>query len=181
MKNSEWGAVVYLAQSTYGFIGVGQTDIAVNSKNLNNGGVSTTKADGNNQASVYAVTGYNNSNKEWNDGGENASTTSNIYGVYDMSGGLWERTPTYVANGHTNLRKHGENIGYENGVQKNVSTKYTTAYSKGTSDGSQKNWEANPKIYGEGAFETSTAGTGSNSWNKDYSNFPSNSYPFSES
>ena len=35
MKNSEWGAVAYLARSKYGFIGAGQTDINVNTKNLN--------------------------------------------------------------------------------------------------------------------------------------------------
>ncbi|MBR3325481.1 MAG: hypothetical protein IKG14_05515 [Clostridia bacterium] len=138
MKNSEWGAVAYLARSKYGFIGAGQTDINVNTKNLNNGGVSTTKANGNNKASVYAVTGYNNNNKEWNNGGENASTTSNIYGIYDMSGGLWERTPGYIAVEQTNLGIYGGEIGYSNNTLKTVSTKYTTAYKVGTSNNNQK-------------------------------------------
>ena len=178
MKNSEWGAIAYLAQSQYGFIGAGQTNIMVNTKNLNNGGESTTKADGNNKASVYAVTGYNNANKEWNNGGENASTTSNIYGVYDMSGGVWERTPGYIAVAQTNLSRYGGEIGYNNNTLKTVSTKYTTAYKVGTSNNNQKNWEANPKIYGDGVYETSTAGTGSNSWNKDYSYFPLSGTPF---
>ena len=181
MKNSEWGAVAYLAQSEYGFIGAGSSDITINSKNLNNGGTSTTQAQGNTKASVYAVTGYNNNNKEWNNGGENASTTSNIYGVYDMSGGLWERTPGYVANGNTNLSRYGGNIGYSNGTQKTVSTKYTTVYpfaGTGTADEiSQSSWEVNTKIYGDGVNETSIAGTGSNGWNGDYSVFPASGTP----
>ena len=178
MKNSEYGAVAYLAQSNYGFIGAGQANIMVNTKNLNNGGVSTLKADGKKKASVYAVTGYNNADKEWNNGGENASTTSNIYGVYDMSGGVWNRTPAYVANGNLHLNRYGASIVYNNGTMKTVGTKYTTSYQKGTSDAQQKNWEANQKIYGDGVYETSTAGTGSNSWNKDYSNFPYYINPF---
>ena len=179
MKNSEWGAVAYLAQSQYGFIGAGQTNIMVNTKNLNNGGVSTTKANGNNKASVYAVTGYNNNNKEWNNGGENASTTSNITGIYDMSGGVWERTPGYIALEQTDLSRYGGEIGYNNNTLKTVSTKYTTAYKVGTSNDKQKNWEANQKIYGDGIYETSINGNTSNSsWNKDYSTFPYSSTPF---
>ncbi len=30
--------------------------------------------------------------------GQNASTTGTIYGIYDLSGGVWERTASYVAN-----------------------------------------------------------------------------------
>ena len=124
--------------------------------------------------------GNNNSNQTWNNGGENASTTSNIYGVYDMSGGLWERTLAFIANGTTNLNRYGASIAYSNVTMKTVGTKYTTPYSKGTSDLQQNNWEANAKIYGDGACETSTAGTGSNSFNKDYSLFPATSDPLFE-
>ncbi len=41
MKNSEWGACTYLARDSK--YGIGNKEIAVNNKNLNNGGVSTTK------------------------------------------------------------------------------------------------------------------------------------------
>ena len=182
MKNSEWGAVAYLSQSAYGFIGAGNTDITINSKTMNNGGVSTSKADGNALASVYAVTGYNNNNKEWNDGGENASTTGNIYGIYDMSGGVWERTPAYVANGNGSLKSYGASISYNGNTMKTASTKYTTVYphdGTGTMDDiSNASHTANTKIYGDGVLETSTQGTGSKSWNGDYSTFPATSSPF---
>ena len=64
-----------------------------------------------------------------------------------------------------------------------ASTKYVTVYKSndsGESDinsGSQKNYNAN-KIYGDGIKETSTSGTGSNSWFKDNSSFPALHGPF---
>ena len=66
LKNMEWGAVAYLKQSKYG---LGTTDIAVNTNsNLYTGG-------GTSDAYKTNVT---------------QSTTGNIYGVYDMSGGAYE-------------------------------------------------------------------------------------------
>jgi len=66
MKNIEWGAVAYLKQSNYG---LGITDIGINSNGsyLTGGGTGT---------SYKTNTGQ--------------STTGNIYGVYDMSGGSFE-------------------------------------------------------------------------------------------
>ena len=68
IKNIEWGAVAYLKQSKYG---LGITDIAINDNTSN-----------------YTGGGISNAYKT-NVGG---STTGNIYGVYDMSGGAWEYT-----------------------------------------------------------------------------------------
>ena len=65
MKNIEWGAVAYLKQSNYG---LGITDIGINSGGYNTGGGTGT--------SYKTNTGQ--------------STTGNIYGVYDMSGGAYE-------------------------------------------------------------------------------------------
>ena len=128
MKNSEWGAVAYLSQSKYGQNG---TEMTVNNANLDSGGTSQTKAEGNQFASLYAVTGCSNNTTDtgavkttieaingtsgntatvegiytWNQkSGQNSSTTGTIYGIYDMSGGLWEPTTAYIANGHTNLK-----------------------------------------------------------------------------
>ena len=66
MKNIEWGAVAYLKQSIYG---LGITDIIINSND-----------------SFYTGGGTGTSYKT-NIG---QSTTGNITGVYDMSGGAWE-------------------------------------------------------------------------------------------
>ncbi|MCI6002185.1 MAG: hypothetical protein MRZ37_03450, partial [Tenericutes bacterium] len=66
MKNIEWGAVAYLKQSIYG---LGITDITIN-----------------NNSSYYTGGGTGTSYKT-NTG---QSTTGNITGVYDMSGGAYE-------------------------------------------------------------------------------------------
>ena len=54
MKDSEWGAIAYFSKSKYG---LQSTDIAINNVNMNSGGSATTKAEGNNYASVYGITG----------------------------------------------------------------------------------------------------------------------------
>ena len=65
MKNIEWGAVAYLKQSIYG---LGLTDLIINSTINNTGG------------------GTGDSYKT----NVGQSTTGNITGVYDMSGGAYE-------------------------------------------------------------------------------------------
>ena len=67
MKNIEWGAVAYLKQSIYG---LGITDIIIN-----------------NDKSSYYTGGGTGTSYKTNIG---QSTTGNITGVYDMSGGAWE-------------------------------------------------------------------------------------------
>ena len=55
MKDSEWGAVAYLAQSKYG---LENNEICINNINLNSGGVLRTEETGKSGVdSVYAVTG----------------------------------------------------------------------------------------------------------------------------
>lgn len=152
MKNSEWGAVAYLSASQYGLNG---KEITINNININSGGTSTTKAEGNPVASVYAVTGCttNSTNKSnvitnmetinsvtgntagtggvyvWNQKtGQNASTTGTIYGIYDISGGAGERAASYIANGNSYLKNFGLALAYENSVLKTTSTKYATVY-----------------------------------------------------
>ncbi|MFR0822292.1 MAG: hypothetical protein ACLU84_07150 [Clostridia bacterium] len=116
MKNSEWGAVAYLSQSQYGLNG---TDITVNNISLNSGGTKRTNTAGKSGVdSVYAVTGCttaytsagetvktmaningttgntaNNGVYTWDQlNGCKASSSGTIYGIYDLSGGTYERT-----------------------------------------------------------------------------------------
>ena len=194
IKNSEWGAVAYLAQSKYG---LNETYIYINNANLNN----TTK-------SVYAVTGCAGATEDasqvattitelnnrtasgvyvWTQkSGTKASTTGTIYGIYDMSGGAWERTAGLVNNENENLAKYGQSL--LNALNNGKSSKYVTAYPYDLSvdknganmdTASTANWKANTKIYGDGIRETSTAGTGKTSWYTDYSYFPAVYGPFS--
>lgn len=80
IKNSEWGAVAYLSQSIYGRC---TDDTTCPDIGINNGmetGLGATAGSDNSAENGTYETAY----------GQEASTTSNIYGVYDMSGGNFE-------------------------------------------------------------------------------------------
>ena len=80
-KNNEWGAVAYLTQSIYGRCTNSTTcsEVGINS-------IGFTTGHGAPAGSDDSVT-----NGAYNTAlGKDASTTKNIYGIYDMSGGAWE-------------------------------------------------------------------------------------------
>ena len=189
IKNSEWGAISYLGQSQYGLNG---TNIRINNLTLNNS-----------KPTIYAVTGY--AAKTLQDGdtkledarpvsstekvykwtekeGQTASCTGTIYGIYDMSGGAWERTAAIVNNGNENLNIYGKAI--MNALNNGKSSEYVTVYPKGETSGqsiddaSKSNYTANTKIYGDAIRETSTTGVGQTSWYSDYSYFVGAYGPF---
>ena len=212
MKNSEWGAVAYLGWSKYGSNG---TEMYVNNITLNSGGNKRTDSIPKlGVESVYAVTGLTTGKTDekekqitasdlqninnrtgnnaintvyaWNqETGQKSGTTLNIYGVFDISGGLWERTAGYVANGNGNLQSFGKSLAYDGETLKTTSTKYVTVYPHDTNAdntgmtnddshlnvASKANYPLNTKIYGDVIRETSSIATGSSSWNGDYSNF----------
>ncbi len=121
LKNSEWGAVAYLASSEYGAgITNGQSNVQMNSSSDD----STGSYDGDGKASAsitgcgpssngstrtYSCSG-NISHQYQSDIGQLASTTNNEYGVYDMSGGAWE----YVMGNYAgdDLSQSGGNTTY---------------------------------------------------------------------
>ena len=142
-KNVEWGAVAYLAHSKYGLNG--QEEIYINNNNGYKTGISGTTA--------TASSSSDSSNTYNTTVGINASTTKNVYGIYDMSGGAYE----YVAACLT---------GYTNQLNSTADTKYIDVYSS----------YAISK-YGDAVYETSNSSSGSNSWFSDYSDFVSGSRP----
>ena len=154
MKNSEWGAVAYLSKSQYG---QNTEEIKVNNANLLSGNRKRTSTSGKSGVdSVYGVTGCtsnetskgsitttieaingvseNTANANgiyvWNQKtGQNASTTGTIYGIYDISGCVWERTADFVSNGNGSLLEYGKSLLDEAKVTYtiNESTKTVTA------------------------------------------------------
>ena len=115
--------------------------------------------------------------------GTKASSTGTIYGIYDLSGGTWERTAGLVANGNGNLINFGSSL-LNNGKSDSTSTKYVTVYpsnDSGITDydtASKENYKVNKKIYGDAIRETSTEGIGQKSWYSDYSYFAGYNSPF---
>ena len=207
MKNSEWGAVAYLAQSKYGN---NNNEPYINNVTLNSGSTKRTETAGKTGVnSVYAVTGVttgttnagastktldnltttgntaNNGTYTWDQiEGQKSSSTLNMYGVFDLSGGVWERTAGYVANGNGNLNYYGSSL--TDSGKRTISTKYVTVYPHDTAETStdidtksRANYNVNKYIFGDAIRETSASGTGATSWKGDYSYFPALDSPFS--
>ena len=147
MKNDEWGAVAYLSRSKYGK----NDEVTINSN-----------------SSYYTGGGSGNAYATTNTA---QSTTGNVYGVYDMSGGAWEYVAAYVNNGNGNLTNYGSSLVNGDPKTKNV-------YTKASTDSYENNYQQNKGVYGDAVYETSTSGSGTTSWYGDYSNFPFTSYPF---
>ena len=160
MKNDEWGAVAYLSKSKYGK----ETEEVW----INNSSSYITGSAGN-SASASQNTGTTNDYTSTQ--GVKASTTGNVYGVYDMSGGTWEYVAAYVNNGNGNLTSNGSSLVNGDEKTKNV-------YTKANSDSYENNYQQNKGVYGDAVYETSTSGSESTSWYGDYSYFPYLSSPF---
>jgi len=116
IKNMEWGAVAYLKQSKYG---LGLTDIGINN---HNNGVSDRKTGCGAIAGSSSSTECNSYNTI---DGMLASTTGNITGVYDMSGGSYEYTMGNMVD--ENGAFYPSNSGFTGGPDSKYYDKY--AYS----------------------------------------------------
>lgn len=175
MKNSEWGAVAYLTHSQYGRNGH-EIDINNSSSYITgNGGGST------NASSAEGITNAYHTAK-----GMQASTTGNIYGIYDLNGGAWERVAGYISSGEQRL-DNGSSFAYQTadleGYQ-TKSTKYATVYPfaySGAGDRYSNNYNAykNAKYgYGDAILETTASGCDATSWFEGYSYYLLHEYPF---
>lgn len=169
MKNTEWGAVAYLSRSVYG----------INSEVWNNPYYNNTT----NYSPITGLCGNETNGKDkvttnmsntvkYNEiGGENASTTGNVYGIYDMAGGAWEYVAGYLSE-ITALTNYT--------TLASADPKYKDVYA-GTSSDRTTNYNANTGKYGDAVYETSSSGVSdTGSWDSSYSYFPSSSYPVFE-
>jgi len=161
MKNTEWGAVSYLAHSTYG---MGVKNIYIN--NYNNSGRRT----GCVGAGTDTTESTTCANEWYSTTGYNGSITGNITGIYDMSGGVWE----YVA-GFRNVESG--NIG-SSGLAVTSTTgdnaKYFDVY-----DSTSTSTAYNKRILGDATGEMGPINSSHiSSWYGDYAYFVRSSYPW---
>ena len=114
MKNSEWGAVAYLSQSIYGkygntnYTGANKEIYKNDSSSYYTGRSSGTYPQSGSSASGTCL--YNNITDRGNGTGScggGASTTGNITGIYDMSGGAWEYVMGYLTTSTSALSGAG--------------------------------------------------------------------------
>ena len=170
MKNSEWGACAYLSQNaTYGK----GSEVWINN--------SSDYITGSAGSSVSASSDEGTTNDYKSSQGQNASTTGNVTGVYDMSGGAGEYVAAYVNNSYVQSDTDGQSL--IDSVNAG-NTKYADVYSIGSSDSQSNNYTASDPStstghYGDAVWETSSRASGtSGSWYSDYSHFPYTIGPF---
>ncbi len=133
MKNTEWGAVAYLAQSKYGKNG---------------------KLDQNTSLNTTGGVNYIDN--------VNQSTTGTIYGIYDMSGGKWERTMGVLLS--NNIRVFSGYDGFDETSIASINSKYIDEYTT---------YEATKNQYGDAIWEISSNDNGLITWySETVSNFP---------
>ena len=171
MKNTEWGACAYLSRSVYGINGeVWNNPYYNNTTNYSPiTGLCGNETNGKNNATKI----MSNTVKYNEIGGGNASTTGNVYGIYDMAGGAWE----YVAGIYKGTTS--DNLGNDtnrSNLWDSNNLKYVDQYTETT--GSQSTYHGNTNKYGDAVYETSSSGSSNTgSWDSSYSHFPNSSFP----
>ena len=160
-KNSEWGAIAYLAHSQYG----------TNGKRVGKNARDCTPAGGTSTISTIYTDYVNN------------STTHNAYGIYDLNGGASEIVASYVNNGSSYLSTYGGTTAGDlygaTDEERATSTAYKTVYS---GSGTQTtNYTTSASMKGDAVYETSRSALSSvGSWFSATSYFPNSRYPFFE-
>ena len=121
MKNTEWGAVAYLVQSFYGRCEIEGTEticdeVRINNYSANKTGYSAVTAPtcsgvgGNCNKYGNLITGPNKISDLYStETGFLASTTGNISGIYDMSGGAFEYVAAFSLEENANIYKYVQN------------------------------------------------------------------------
>ena len=158
LKNSEWGAVAYLTHSKYGRNG---TEIAINNSSDYITGTSGGIADASSSDATY----------EYNDmtNGVLASSTGNVYGIYDLSGGAWEYVASYYS-GSPNLSNGSQLVNETNReyVTTYDGTDVDTDYKIGDATKETKGWNgdltsfvvSNGPFFGRGGHYGDASDTG---------------------
>ncbi len=171
-KNMEWGAVTYLTYSKYGRCTSGVCEeVWINNVNTGTGiedqgiqwGPSITGCSGQTvSASVKNNMTSCESGRDYKQAGVKASTTNNIYGIYDMSGGTWERAMAAIAS------PEGTFQSAYSGFTEQPDSKYFDLYPNTTSSTDFSNGKL-----GDATKEVrKKEGTNANGWYNDYGYFP---------
>ena len=178
VKNVEWGAMAYLTASRYG---KESEEVWINNYSKTTTGMgSKVSASATGTSKLDQVVDY----KTAVNGKIQQSTTGNIYGIYDTSGGLWEYVAGYIntrdqynnaidPNTENVIKKNGENLF-------NSNYKYKDLYKRSTDNQGDENYNLASSKKGDGVWETSSTwySTNSFSWFGDYSYMPNTYYPF---
>ena len=153
IKNSEWGAIAYLSKSKYG---KETEEIYINNSSRGITGASGSSSVANTNVSV---------NEDYTSfQGVKASTTGNVYGIYDMNGGAWEYVAAYLGDNSLTLNAAGDMLTSSDVRTKEIYVSVGSAR--------EEEYEANNEKYGDAIYEISKVANAKNgSWYSDYSTF----------
>ena len=159
-KNSEWGAVLYLAQSKYG----------TNGQKIE-------------KTVEYSIAGGTSDEKTIYTANKKQSTTHNAYGIYGLNGGSWERVASYVNYEDNTVlptiggTQEGDLYGKDE-KERSTSTAYKTVYKPSGID-QEKTYELTEYIKGDAVWETSNSYLNSTgSWFVAHAGIPDTINPF---
>ena len=163
ITNMEWGAVAYLTNSKYGRCTNGScTEVTINNCNTYVTGIGANSV----SASSSSTTCTADTNKYNGAKGVLASTTGNITGVYDMSGGTNEYVMGSISSASGSYIFYPSNSGFTSDWYTTNTAKYLTTYAYGTS-------ETNLMAYNRGRLGDATSeiilsSGGTGGWYSDY-------------
>ena len=189
------GAVSYLTQSEYGR---NKEEITINNYYTSASspyraevtGLAGNSVSASSTSSLTSVYAYNTEN------GMKASTTGNVTGIYDLSGGIEEYVAGYISNGDSYLTNTGVSNGSSGGLMgatseanqngyQTLSTRDYTVYPYDRFDYESNNYNTYKGLltstygYGDAILEISSSDISSiDSWNNDGSRFVHTSSTF---
>ena len=171
ITNYEWGAVAYLTNSKYGrCINGSCTEVTINncSSRITGIGADSVSAFNSSSPCTTAANKYNGTK------GVLASTTGNISGVYDISGGAWEYTMGNISNKSGSYTFSPSSYsGFSNDWYTASTAKYITTYANiSSSSYSVSQTGYNVARLGDATSEIVLSDGGSGGWYSDETRFP---------
>ena len=172
LTNMEWGAVAYLTNSNYGRCSGGTcTEVTKNNCSTYTTGIGGDTV----STSPSSTTCTTEANKYNGEKGVLASTTGNVYGVYDMSGGAYEYVMGNMSSTADTYTFYSSSAGFASSWY-NSNQKYVNTYANGTTERDQSAYNRGRLGDATGEVVLSTGGSGG--WYNDYAYFPSSSNPW---
>ena len=163
LKNSEWGAAAYLADSNYGrngsLVGYNQCNSFITGAGPATSGSSYS----------YNADDFETTYCYYTEQGMKSSTTGNVYGIYDMAGGTLECVACYwTGSESTDAYKKGKSFASKEGISNEYATAYSVKYIRGDDLYETENWNTESAATGGGSqvflMRSGYAGTSSGSW-----------------
>ncbi len=168
LTNYEWGAVAYLTNSEYGRCTNGScTEVTINNCKTYVTGIGGDTV----SASSSSTTCTTDANKYNGTYGKLASTTGNITGVYDMSGGSYEYVMGNISKVTTGYTFYPSSSSFSSSWYTTDTAKYVTTYAYDTVYNNQKAY--NRGRLGDATAETLLSTSGG--WYSDGPFFPTSS------